>query len=100
MNLNQAYYMVALSEELSFTAAARRCRVSQPTLTNSIERLEQELGRALFVRKPKVAITPFGWEALPYMYRMIRTVRAIKNLQGGAVSAQSRPLELLGSHAS
>ena len=43
-------YFLALCEERTFTEAARRCGVAQPTLTNSIRRLEMLFGAPLFER--------------------------------------------------
>ena len=44
MELHQIRYFLALCEERSFTRAASGCGISQPSLTNAILRLEQELG--------------------------------------------------------
>ena len=52
MQMHQIRYFLALCEERNFTRAAKRCGVSQPSLTNAIIGLEQELGGALFQRKP------------------------------------------------
>ena len=49
-------HFLALRDELSFTRAARRSGVSQPSLTNAIAALEQELGGALFQRRPVIAL--------------------------------------------
>jgi DNA-binding transcriptional LysR family regulator len=48
MQIHQICYFLALCEERSFTHAARRSGVSQPSLTNAIGALERELGGALF----------------------------------------------------
>jgi len=44
MNLKDLEYLVALAEEGHFRRAAERCFVSQPTLSNQIRKLEEELG--------------------------------------------------------
>src|SRR5215468_10129897 len=44
MQMQQIRYFLALCEERSFTRAAKRCGISQPSLTNAIIALEQELG--------------------------------------------------------
>src|SRR5262249_11999497 len=49
MQLQEVRYFLAVHQERSFTRAARRCGVSQPSLTNAIRRLEQDLGGALFL---------------------------------------------------
>ena len=63
MQMHQIRYFLALCEERNFTRAARRCGVSQPSLTNAIIGLERELGGALFQRKPLIALTVLGGRA-------------------------------------
>ena len=70
MQMQQIRYFLALCEERSFTRAAKRCGVSQPSLTNAIMALEQELGGALFQRKPLVALTVLGHAVRPYLDRI------------------------------
>ena len=72
MHLQQIKYFLVLCEELNFTRAARRCGVSQPSLTGCIRRLESELGGPLFARKPKVAMTRLGCAMTPYFERIAR----------------------------
>jgi DNA-binding transcriptional LysR family regulator len=48
MQMNQVRYFLALCEEQNFTRAAKRCGVSQPSLTNAIKRLERTFGGPLF----------------------------------------------------
>jgi LysR family transcriptional regulator, hydrogen peroxide-inducible genes activator len=67
MQMHQVRYFLALLEERSFTRAARRSGVSQPSLTNAISALEQELGGVLFHRKPLVALTELGHALAPYL---------------------------------
>ncbi|HTM55242.1 MAG TPA: LysR family transcriptional regulator [Pirellulales bacterium] len=50
MKYSNIDYFLALYEEGAFTQAARRCGVAQPTLTNSIKRLEVIFGAPLFAR--------------------------------------------------
>ncbi len=53
MQMQQIHYFLVLCQELSFTRAARRCGVAQPSLTTAIGALERDLGGALFHRKPR-----------------------------------------------
>lgn len=55
MEMRQIQYFLALCEEGSFTRAAERCGVSQPSLSNAIKQLEAELGGPLFARSRKTS---------------------------------------------
>jgi LysR family transcriptional regulator, nitrogen assimilation regulatory protein len=50
MEFRQVQYFVCLFEEGSVTRAARRLNIVQPALSMQIAKLEEELGRKLFVR--------------------------------------------------
>lgn len=68
MNLSQLEFAAAVAEKRSFTAAAEACHVTQPTLSNGIAQLEEELGGRLFVRTTRsVALTPLGTHLVPYI---------------------------------
>jgi len=73
MQMHQIRYFLALCEELSFTRAAKRSGVSQPSLTNAIGALERELGGTLFQRRPFIALTVLGRAMHPYLYRIAQT---------------------------
>jgi LysR family hydrogen peroxide-inducible transcriptional activator len=75
MQMQQVRYFLALCEELNFTRAARRCGVSQPSLTTAISVLERELGGALFDRKPSIALTALGRVVRPYLDEIARATR-------------------------
>ena len=53
MEFRQIQYFVCLYEEGSVTRAARRLNIVQPALSMQIAKLEEEIGKALFVRNPK-----------------------------------------------
>lgn len=54
-------YFLAIVDEGNFSAAARRCGVSQPTLSIGIRKLEHLVGGALFARSNRrVALTAAG----------------------------------------
>lgn len=61
MNFRQMRYVLALSEELNFSHAAERLFISQPSLSQCIRAVEDELGVALFERASgRVTLTPAG----------------------------------------
>jgi DNA-binding transcriptional LysR family regulator len=71
VKLRQLRYFLALCEERNFTRAARRCKVSQPSLTNAIKALERELGGPLFHRKSGAHPTELGEALLPHFKSII-----------------------------
>ena len=91
MNLLQLRYFASIAEEGSFTRAAERLLVAQPSLSQHIKSLEQELGGALFERIPKgVRLTAAGKEFLPeasaavtHAERAKRNARSVFGLEGG-----------------
>jgi LysR family hydrogen peroxide-inducible transcriptional activator len=50
MELNQLRYFLAVAKNGSFSRAAVDCYVSQPTLSEQIQKLENEIGKVLFDR--------------------------------------------------
>ena len=50
MELRVLKYFLAVAQEGSLTAAARRLRITQPTLSRQLKELEDELGRQLYTR--------------------------------------------------
>ena len=61
MELRSLRYFLAVIDEGGFRGAARKLLVTQPPLSREIQRLERELGAALFDRTSRpVAPTPFG----------------------------------------
>ncbi len=57
---------LAVAEEGSLSAAARRLGASQPTLGRQIKQVEQQLGVTLFTRKPRgLQLTDIGAALLP-----------------------------------
>jgi len=79
MEMMQIRYFLALCREGSFTRAARRCGVAQPSLTRAIKNLERELGEPLFERLPQGAkLTAFGEQVSPYFDAIGRCIAEIK----------------------
>ena len=53
MNLRQLQYFLTIADEGSFSRAAEKLLVAQPSLSQQIKSLEQELGGPLLERLPK-----------------------------------------------
>lgn len=61
MNIQQFQYVLAVAENKHFELAARKCFVTQSTLSTMISRFEEELGIKIFDRKKKpVELTTEG----------------------------------------
>ena len=60
-------FFIAVAEECSFTRAAQRVHVSQPSLSQGIKQLEDGLAATLFFRGPAgVSLSPAGAALLPF----------------------------------
>lgn len=67
MEFQQLRYLCAIADTGSFTRAAERCRVAQPSLSQQISRLEEELGTKLFDRLGRsIRLTEAGHAFLPH----------------------------------
>jgi LysR family hydrogen peroxide-inducible transcriptional activator len=91
MQMQQIRYFLALCEERSFTHAAKRCGVSQPSLTNAIIALEQELGGALFQRKPTVALTMLGHVIHPYLDQIAENAQHAREAAQAMADVRTSP---------
>ena len=61
MEILQLRYFVEVAKTMNITRAAKNIHISQPSLSNSIIRLENELEQPLFYReKGKLTLTPYG----------------------------------------
>lgn len=93
MNLRQLEYFVVIAEEGSFTRAAERLLVAQPSLSQQIAALERELGSDLLERLPRgVRLTVAGQSFLPearaalsHADRARRLVRMAADLEAGTL---------------
>ena len=61
MTLSDLQYIVVVGEERSFRRAAERCRITQPTLSGQVKKIEGMLGVSLFERGSKgLSVTDVG----------------------------------------
>ncbi len=99
MKIRQVTYFLALCEEQSFTRAARRCGVAQPSLTRAIQLLEQEIGGRLFARSnSNVRLTELGALVYPEFLRISQSTESIERTAASFVASNpetsdQRPME-------
>jgi LysR family transcriptional regulator, nitrogen assimilation regulatory protein len=75
MELRSLNYFVRIAELGSITRAASHLRLAQPALTRHVQRLEEELGVALFTRANRgVRLTEAGEKLLESATRILRDV--------------------------
>ena len=85
MNLNTLNYVITIAEEGNFTRAARKLFISQPTLSQSIQLLENQLGTRLFDRNSTpIKPTPAGEEYIAWARQVLdseaQTMRRISDI--------------------
>lgn len=58
MTINQLKYIIAISKVNSINEAAKKLYISQPSLTNALQSLENEVGFDIFIRsKSGISLT-------------------------------------------
>src|SRR5882724_7573366 len=81
MDIRELRYFSAVFRERNLTAAARRCFISQPSISAAITTLEAELGTTLFIRHKKgMAPTASAEQFHTVARRLIDDADAAKNL--------------------
>jgi LysR family hydrogen peroxide-inducible transcriptional activator len=79
MEIHQLEYFIAIVETGSFSRAAERCNVAQPSLSQQIIKLEVEIGHRLFDRLGrKVVLTDVGRMLLPRAHTILEELQDIK----------------------
>ncbi|GAA3756661.1 LysR substrate-binding domain-containing protein [Streptomyces tremellae] len=99
VQFHQLHYFVAVAETRHFTRAAERVHVSQPSLSQQIRALENELGAELFSRaRGNVALTEAGESLLPLARRILadaetarHEVQELAQLRKGRVRLGATP---------
>src|SRR5437764_6177181 len=75
MEIHQLRYFVAVAEEGSFSRAAAKVRVAQPSLSQQIGKLEAEVGQPLFDRLPRsVVLTEAGRCLIDYARQILASI--------------------------
>ncbi len=79
MEFHQLRYVCAVAETGSFSRAAERCQIAQPSLSQQVLKLEEDLGAKLFDRLGRsIRITEAGRAFLPYARSILEQVEAAR----------------------
>ena len=88
MDIRQLRYFITIAEEGSLSAASLRLRVAQPSLSQHVVKVEQELGVTLLYRSARgVAITPSGEILLKHAREICHSMTVCQELvrQSGSI---------------
>lgn len=81
--LRQLQYFIALAENLSFSQAADKCHITQPSLSLALREMEGILGEKLFYRKTRtVILTEVGKDLLPLARSVIEQSENMVRMAG------------------
>lgn len=95
MNLRQLLFAQSVAETGSFSKAAELCHATQPTLSNAISQLEEELGGKLFVRTTRrVGLTVFGEYLLPFIRAVLDGRRELEKAAQAYYSPEHKLLRI------
>ncbi len=92
MEIHQLRYFIAVADEGSFSRAAAKVRVAQPSLSQQIRKLEAEVGQPLFDRLPRsVVLTEAGRCFIDYARQILASIgdarRCVDELKGEVAGA-------------
>ena len=80
MELHQLRYVCAIAETGSFSRAAERCQVAQPSLSQQVLKLEKDLGTKLFDRLGRsIRLTEAGRVFMPHARSILDQMEAARS---------------------
>jgi DNA-binding transcriptional LysR family regulator len=95
MELHQLRYFCAVADTASFSRAAEKCHVSQPSLSQQIQKLESELGGRLFDRLGRsVRLTDLGEAFLPRARSVLHELSSAKDELTERLQSEAGPVVL------
>ena len=93
MELHQLRYFSAVADTGSFSRAAEKCHVSQPSLSQQIQKLESELGGRLFDRLGRsVRLTDLGEAFLPRARSVLHELSSAKDELTERLQSETGPV--------
>ncbi len=89
MDLNLVNTFLIVAEYQSYTQAAQHLGLTQPAVSSAIKRLEEQIGKSLFVKQGRgIALTPSAVQLMGHFRHGIETIEnAIDNIERFYVSS-------------
>ncbi|MFC3927416.1 LysR family transcriptional regulator [Streptococcus caprae] len=79
MRIQQLHYIIKIVETGSMNEAAKQLFITQPSLSNAVRDLENELGIDIFIRNPKgITLTKDGVEFLSYARQVVEQTNLLE----------------------
>lgn len=97
MDLTSLYYFSELAKDLHMTRTASRLFISQQTLSNHIQRLEDYYGAKLFYRKPSLSLTTAGEFVLSFAELVMKEETNLKDILSDVEQQERGVLRFGGS---
>lgn len=95
MKLRQLEFALEIASSGSFSTAADICSATQPTLSNSVAQLEDELGAKIFARTTRaVEVTPFGEYLMPYIRAVLEARSEMVSATGAYLNPEHKVLRV------
>lgn len=79
MRIQQLHYIIKIVETGTMNEAAKQLFITQPSLSNAVKDLEEEMGITIFIRNPKgITLTKDGVEFLSYARQVVEQTELLE----------------------
>jgi len=96
IDVEDVHVFLNVAQTLSFTEAARRLHVSQPTVSKHVHDLEADLGIVLFDRrKGRLRLTEAGRAILPWARKLLRQSHFLEEMARSLNQEVAGPLSIV-----
>lgn len=80
VTIQQLKYIVSVVDNGTITEAAKKLYISQPSLSNAIKDIEEEVGITIFIRsRAGIVVTPEGMEFVGYARQVLRQMELLED---------------------
>ncbi len=95
MTLTELKYIIAVAQQHHFGRAAEACRVSQPSLSVAVKKLEDELQVKIFERRSSdITLTPIGAVIVEQAQRVLENAERLRECAAQGRDPLTSPLRL------